>query len=145
MISLTEYSLFISTGEHINISEFDPDLFSDIWNPSIEAAVKPVIDLCTIVSRPIVEMAKMGYDTELKSLLRSPIGALLRLNKSVCAQIKTCPMADIKTCTTKNVSAKAGLFPICWEYYIEDHNASSIINAIVHAWRQNRYVFFITP
>lgn len=145
LIELVEYSLKLTTDENIEVSELDPGLFT-FWNDEIENSLKETLDLCSNVTRQDVEDAKVGYDKILKTKLRNPIRSLLCLRNPVCSLIKVCQMADRKICTTKNSNLKGGKFPICWESSLDGESqlSNQVMNAIVHAWRQNRYVFFIT-
>lgn len=152
MIQLTEYSLSLTTGERIDVSELDPGLLGEEWSEAVAAAVRPLTDMCAHVPREAVEAAKLGYDTELKRLLRDPVGCLVMLDRPVCSVIRDCPMAVREKCTTRNATArKGGLFPVCWEWQVPDDldpvlepAVQAAAQAIVHAWRQKRHVLVVT-
>ncbi len=147
-VLLDEFPLFLSTGEEIPVSILVLELLQA--SPIVLKTFEHILSLCTQITHDELEEAKSGYDTALKKKLRSPPNAcLIRLN-SVCGEINQCSMAVLNKCTTKNTTKNGGAFPFCWttpsvEKLVGFERSWSIelCNAVVHAWRQGRYVIVV--
>ncbi len=113
MIQLVDYSLTLSNGERVSITEFDPARIPYMSAPEVLSAVRGLLERCTFAPREALESAKRGWDKDLLKLLRSPEGGMARAGPPVCRLIKECAMAVPAECTLRS---GAGRFPICWEY-----------------------------
>ena len=143
-----DYTIWLSTGEELQVTEIADLEFSKSGLEDVE----PVLSLCTKLSHRELEEAKEGYDSALKSKMKSPpVGCLLRFEHPICAEIKRCSMADPKKCSTKHTSRGGGKFPICWTCSRslpknqEQSDLTYMCNIIVHAWRQGRHVIVVMP
>lgn len=149
------YHIDLTTGERIEIAEFDPEHIPSLLNPIIQEACKSIFGTCTFVERAVMEEAKRGLDTRFKKLMRSgPMGSLLKVLNPVCADTKDCVMYDHGKCTTRFIKKNVGGFPECWMGTpelskrklspAEFRTATAIITSIVHAWREGQRVVIIS-
>ncbi len=151
-----EYKLDLDTGESMEVCELDPETTPPLSDPSVQAALQPVLDQCSFVSREAVEEAKLGSSRKLTSNIRAPFwGSLLMMSRPECAHISSCATADKTKCTTKNVNQSrgkyiGGSFPLCWDFQIHERFSENVRRAaiaiaavIVHAWREGRNVLII--
>lgn len=153
IIHPVEYIIDLSTGEDLQIAEFDPNRIPEMNNPDVMCASSDILDRCTKASREILEEAKHGYDSRLKPLLRTPpVGALLKFPFPLCSERLSCSMYDKTRCSTKNIFRQGGAFPECWEAEIDPliKFSTTIIvasralrTAIVHSWRQGMYSIIV--
>lgn len=149
-----DYIIDLSTGEELKIAEFDPERIPEMKNPDILYASTDVLNLCTRISREILEEAKHGYDTRLKPLLRTPpIGALLKAPMPFCAERWSCSMYSKMECSVRNISKCGGAFPECWEAEadklvrlpVDILDASRALRtAVIHSWRQGMYAMIVS-
>lgn len=146
MISLIEYTIHLSTGETVEISEIDPKALDGFWDETLETEATELLEWCAKVSRRDMEDAKIGYDNTLKQKLRSPIESLLRLNNPVCSSIESCSMAKRTDCTLRNMKRGIGKFPICFDWGYGRNFSSKLTelsHVVIHSWRMNRFVIFV--
>jgi hypothetical protein len=147
-----EYSLVLSTGEKLAISEVVVGAL-DSWcarafsDPNAKRAIAPILALCTKAPPNVMDDAKIGHTKPLEKLLKTPpIGALMKIDKPICSSFKSCASANA-SCTTQFVG-KNKSFPKCWDYYVTDPDnftnsmsaAQELVKDIVMAWRDSRYV-----
>lgn len=143
LITPTEYSLELSTGEKIHLSEFDPELIPELADPKIVLACSHILVHATWMPRAVVEEAKRGLDTRFNLLLRtSSIGCLLKAIRPDCALRKSCQMAA-PGCTLRNISGKKGKFPDCWTYEGGSLRAEALGSAVARAWKEGRYAVMV--
>jgi hypothetical protein len=150
-IQPVEYRINLHTGESIEISELDVEVVEELRMPEVLEATAEIIKLCSKMPREIVEEAKLGHSKNFTSLMKTPpVGSMMKLPSPICAMIRDCAIADKRKCTTRNISNQIGKFPICWEFkppkLTEDDvipRAQSLAFAIVHAWREGRYVILV--
>lgn len=148
-VHLVEYELGLSTGERILVAEADPGLHPGIAAGVVLAACESVVARVPRVTREVADCAKLGDDAGLKAAMKAqPAGALLKVKNHVCSQAGDCAMFT-KNCSARNVKGQRGLFPECWEYEPEadagdlDPDARGLGTAVVHAWRDGRYVLLV--
>jgi hypothetical protein len=130
----------------IDIEWFPLEVQKAILTKSV-TPIKSVTDLCTKISREMLNDAKVGYTKLMeRNLGTPPVGALFKIDKPVCANINCCIMADKNKCTT-NLSGNIINFPECWEYNLnikEDSemytDLKDISRSIVLSWKENNYV-----
>lgn len=144
-----EYTLRLSTGEAVEVSQFDSVSHPQLASPAVRAACASVLDRVPTVTREVMEAAKVGDDRALRSALKAqPSGALVMVRNHRCAQWGDCVMHG-KACTTTNVRKRVGQFPECWEYEPEakagdeEGDARGVGTAVVHAWRGGRHALFV--
>lgn len=147
-MNLFEYTLTLSTNEIIDFMEVDPLRIREMSIPGVSEAASGVLKHCTSVAREAVEKAKKGYTKDLEKALRTPaIGCLLKMDKSICAEINHCVNANKTVCTTRNLTKnrRRADFPECWEYDMPEGptEAKMLCTSIVKAWKTGRYVLFI--
>ncbi len=148
-VELVEYVLRLSTGEEILASELDPESVPVLQDPVVVLLADAVLSRCTRAPRWAIEDAKSGFPESLEPLLRTPpAGCLLRMSRPVCAEMKTCVLADRDRCSTVR-AGKRGLpgFPLCWTFDVPDSKdavrasaARDLADSIVLAWRDGRHV-----
>jgi len=153
LIHPVDYTIDLSTGEELKIAEFDPERIPEMNDPEVIIASADVLDRCTRASREALESAKRGYDTELKSLLKTPpVGALLKISSPLCSERWSCSMYNKTECSTKNISRQGGAFPECWEaeanisikFPTDIIEASRALRtAVVHVWRHGTYAIIV--
>lgn len=146
---LFEYSLNLSTGERIKISEIPiSTLDKNYFEAFGLAEISGVVSLCTNAPTQAMHDAKVGYTKPLEKMLRTPpVGALMKVDRPVCVNINDCAMADSKKCT-----ARFSKFPECWEYEVYNDSdlnviklsAKDIVRRIAIAWRDGRYVIIVS-
>lgn len=143
-----EYTLYLSTGETLEISEIDLSIIQA--SDQILSLCHPIISQCTFVTREELEQAKGQYDSPFKAKLRSfPPGCLTKNRNPVCSQIDSCIMADKKKCTTKNISKTGGNFPRCWTFQLDEvdslvkFQAIELADVVIHCWREGRLVIIV--
>jgi hypothetical protein len=146
-----EYVLRLGTGETISVCELNPESVDGLVDERVLRSLEASLDRCARVPKVALEEAKRGHTKKLEACLRTPpIGAMLKLDRPVCKHIMDCVMADKRVCSTRNVSESGGAFPLCWEYSSESEDqdvrtaAESIMNCVVHAWRNGRTVLIVT-
>jgi len=138
-----DYTIWLSTGEKIEIAEFDPGRIPALLDPEVLKITSELLSRCTHVPRKIMEEAKQGYDNGLKPILgTSPLGAMQKAGPPICRNIHSCAMAVKSVCTLRNYSKKKPL-PICWEFESDNADAIALGTAIGQAWRQGQYVIII--
>lgn len=141
MIFPVEYSISLSTGERVDISEYDSGRF-----PVLEdvVAMRPVLDVlqrCAVMSREDVESAKRGWDAAFRVAMRDPVAGLLKILRPDCVHVGSCIMADRKVCTSRNVSG-AKRIPPCFEHNSEGE-VQRLMTSIVFAWTEKRRVIVV--
>lgn len=134
-----EYSLSLSTGERVDVSEYDYER-----TPAVLSLPEDVLEGCSMLAREDVESAKRGYDFVLRNSMRDPLSGMLKMRDPVCALIRECAMADRKVCTSKNVRGRKKL-PVCWEHASEDLDVRAVVSSIVLAWAAGRRVILVVP
>lgn len=144
-----EYTLRLSTGETVEVSQFDSVMHQQLASPAVAAACASVLARVPRVSQEVMEAAKMGDDRALRSALRAqPAGALMMVLKPVCAMAGECAMHS-RACTARNVGKRGGQFPECWEFEpdcpagAEEGDARGAGTAIVMAWRAGRHAVIV--
>lgn len=151
----TEYELLLSTGETVRLMELDPDAVEELRSPEILEAVSSILLIVPKVPRDVLEEAKMGHTKRLEQVMGTPpLGLLMKMERPICAEIRTCATADIRACTTRNLNRKEpiiGRFPMCWEFSVDKkkHNikvavaARALASCIINAWREDRRVLIV--
>ena len=149
LIVPNDYTLDLSSGETIIVSEFDPVHIPELKSDVVLKGCASIFAKVTRVSREMLEDAKIGYDAPLMKRLGSPpVICLMRVANPSCSMndIKECSMAS-DACTTKNTKKSLGLFPECFAYLPEaddvNDDAASVGTAIILAWRQNKYAIVV--
>lgn len=153
-MQIFEYVLHLGTGENLSVLEIDMAAL-DAWSrqafddPCAKKALSSIFSLCTRVSKEAIEDAKIGWTKPLEKLLRTPpIGALLKLDKPICFNLRDCAMADPNKCTTRPACKNISL-PECWDYDIgtaKDFPNSMIAaqevakTIVVTGWSNGKYV-----
>ncbi len=147
-----EYPLKLSTGELLEISEFDAERSPALQHPEIMVAVSGLIAQCAKVPRVVMEEAKKGYDRNFLRLLRGdPRGAMIKATPPGCGLHKQCAM-ETSFCTLRSgpmTGKKPGLLPLCWEFAAPSVSLElraptiDLGTAIGQAWRRGRYVIII--
>lgn len=148
-MQIFSYSILLSTGETLEIAEI-PVRAMDSWTKKaleepIRSEIRGVLSLCTKAPHSAMEDAKIGYTKPLERLIRiSPIGALTKLDRPMCAHAKDCIMVQGPACSARPAAKK---FPECWDYSLltetfeDGHSAAQeLAKAIVMAWRDGKYV-----
>lgn len=150
-MQILEYELDLSTGERLSFCELDLELVPELGNDDLRLALSFILGLCTHIDKGVVEKAKRGDVKPFERLLRTPpYGCLLKLDRPVCSQIRSCASAKARECTTKNLVRKIGKFPFCWTYNLPEGTPESvslsaqyIASHIVGAWKEGRYVIIV--
>lgn len=147
-----EYPLELSTGESVLVSELDPGRIPALTDPAVLEAVSPVLSRCARMPRAALEAAKMGHSKHFEELMSTPpIGALMKLERHLCAERLDCAMAK-PGCTTRNVARRGppGRFPVCWEYEVPEgtdvavaFTARDLAGCVVLAWRAGRIAIIV--
>jgi hypothetical protein len=149
LIEPVEYTLYLNTGERIEVLELDVERVEALQILEVTENLPKLLSLCNSVTRLAIEEAKRGYSDKLENQLRtSPIAALLKIDKPKCVEFRQCPVVKKLNCdTTKIVDSKRKLLPICWEYSIDEKLtgmnrvlAIDLARHIVHAWSHRIYV-----
>lgn len=152
MIDAYDYTLNLSTGEVLLVSELDPERVGAMRNPEVLRHADPVLSLCTRASRAVLEDAKIGGTDALEDALGTPPeGCLLKLSVPVCRHVagRSCSMADAGRCTTRSRDRRGPDFPVCWELDIPGGLTEASVAAgyltsrVVSAWRELRYVIVV--
>jgi|WetSurMetagenome_2_1015567.scaffolds.fasta_scaffold52099_4 hypothetical protein len=154
MSSPLQYELSLNTGEIIHISEIDPEVFSELRDANIVKAISSILDRCTKAPRDVLELAKIGGTKQLEGLLStSPTGCLIKIEEHICAEKKDCPMANSELCSTRKMKKGKPKIPHCWKFNIDDKKhhlpymeavlAQHLATAIIHEWRDGRYVIIV--
>ena len=142
MISLNEYSLKLSTGEEILVSELVLSVLRA--TPEAMREFARIRHLCAEVTPEEMEEAKIGYDRALLKKLRAgPAGCLQKNVLHVCGLVATCSMVKPSECTTRFLKKGKGKFPSCWTWASEEPMSSEVCDAVVHAWREGRHVIVV--
>lgn len=154
-IYFISYLLELETKEKITVSEINPELFPEFSEPEVMSAASDILDQCSRMPRHVLESAKMGHSREFEALMRTPpIGCLLKLKLPVCAEIKSCAIANPIKCTTKFVEPKRrgaiGKFPPCWEMETDPNLSQNVAikvralaSGIVTSWKAGHYVIIV--
>jgi len=147
-----EYSIELSTGESVLVSELDPGRISGLLDPAVVEAATPVLNRCARMPRAALEAAKMGHSKHFEELMSTPpIGALMKLERHLCAERYECAIVK-PNCTTRNVVRRGppGRFPVCWEYEVPDGTdpvvafmARDLAGCVVLAWRAGRIAVIV--
>jgi len=148
-VELVEYVLHLSTGEEILVSELDPESVPVLRDPEVVRLADAVLSRCTVAPRWAIEDAKSGLPESLEPFLRTPPhGCLLRLSRPLCAEMRTCVLADRSRCSTVRTERR-GLpgFPLCWTFDVpqfpdgeRSSSARDLADSVVLAWRDGRHV-----
>jgi hypothetical protein len=153
LVEPVEYTLYLNTGERIEVLELDAERIEALRIPEITMALSKLLSLCNSITRLAVEEAKRGYSDKLESQLRtSPVAALLKIDKPKCVEFRQCPAVKKLNCdTTKIADSRKKLLPICWEYSVSEEltgvnrvMAVDLARHIVHAWSHRMYILTIT-
>jgi hypothetical protein len=143
-LQFLEYALTLNTGEELSFCELNSDLVPELAIPEVLQASSSILSLCTHVDRDTIEKAKREDMKPLERALRTPpYGCLMKVDKPICLDIKNCIRADKKVCTTRNTLKQIGQFPVCWTYPIETRSRE-LCTAIIHAWKEGKYVIIVT-
>lgn len=143
MILPAEYILTLSTGETIEVSEYDSGRFPILESAPDMAPVLDVLQRCAVMTRDDVESAKRGWDAALRIALRDPLSGLLKILRPDCVHTGSCIMADKRVCTTRNVSGRKRI-PPCFEHN-SDEQVRHLMSSIVMAWAAKRRVIVVVP
>ena len=153
-VCLIDYVLTLETGESVRVAELVPGLVPGLSDPSVVAAAEPVLGRCPRMPRHVLESAKAGHSREFEVLMGTPpVGCLLKLERPVCAEIRSCLMANPAKCTTKHVDpgrrGAVGMFPPCWELEVPDasdavvYAVREIASEVVSAWKAGQMVVIV--
>lgn len=147
-----EYPLDLSTGESVLVSELDPGRVPALSDAAVLEAAAAALTRCARMPRAALEAAKMGHSKHFEELMSTPpLGALMKLERHLCAERHDCAIAG-PGCTTRNVVRRGppGRFPVCWEYEVPDRTdpvvafaARDLAGCIVLAWRAGRVVVIV--
>ncbi len=152
-VELVEYFLPLSNGESLLVSELDPGRHPPLADPVVASLADAALSRCSRVTRAALEDAKNGYTEGLESQLRTPpLGCLLMMARPECAEIPTCATADRRRCTSRYAEKGRPAFPHCWTSTVgvagtaeQVSYARDLVDSIVDAWRQGRYVVLAVP
>jgi len=148
-VEFVEYTLSLSTGEEITVSELDPESIPCLTDPVVVRLADAVLSRCTRAPRDAIEDAKSGLPESLEAYVRTPpVGCLAKLSIPVCAELKFCVISDPVRCSTRHRSKRGGPdFPMCWTFAVpsggtpeQSSQARDLADSIVSAWRDNRLV-----
>lgn len=155
-IYFISYLVELETKEKITVAEIIPELFPEFFcNSEVLLAAADVLDRCSRMPRHVLESAKMGHSREFEALVRTPpVGCLLKLKLPVCAEIKSCAIANPVKCTTRFVEPRRrgaiGRFPPCWEMETDpklsqdvNMKVRSLASGIVSSWKSGHYVIIV--
>ena len=152
-VEFVEYSLRLSTGEDILVSELDPASVPCMWDNGVLFLAASFLALCTQAPRAAIEDAKSGLPESLEPFLGTPpAGCLLRAPTSVCAELRFCAISDRTKCSTTYFIRKKPAFPMCWTADLlkastpeVGSQSRDLVDSIVSAWRDGRHVVIVTP
>lgn len=143
-----EYVLTLSTGEQLKVVEIAMKALDSRCSKAFEdQALFPILSMCTRVPSSVMNDAKIGHTKPLERLLKTPpVGALMKLDKPACLNIKDCAAASAD-CTTQAVR-RGKSFPECWDYdmgLVDDFSdgmmaAREVARIVIAAWRDSAYV-----
>lgn len=144
-----EYSLRLSTGEQVEVSEFDSERHPELADQAVRAACASVLDRVPSVPLADMEAAKVGDDRALRAALKAqPAGALQMVKGHRCSLFRECAMRSDR-CSTRRVRRGRPDFPECWEFGPDgpagdaEAGARAAGTAVVHAWRSGRYALLV--
>ena len=144
-----EYALQLSSGEYTDVTEINFNAIGDeygvIFDEENSKFVYDILKSCTFTSIQAIEDAKIGLPKLLEKELKSaPKGALIKLGKFECMNIRDCPGRDRNKCSTRTIDNQ---IPDCFEYNfgcdVVAHEIKEFVQIVIAAWREDRYVFII--
>ena len=131
----------ISTGEIIKIAEVDLNRLNDEYKPLI---IINHLHL-PVISRSILEEAKLGYDTNFKNHLGVPPDITIsHLTDKSCYDKYTCASHDNLICKmTPKPKRERKAFPVCWVVNAENKMVREVVTSLIFKLREGFRIFIV--